>query len=225
MRYLPVFLILLSVYACTKKDGGNPSSLPFSEQVYTMEITNKWTSQYFNAPATAHFTNFIGLIHGKDTFMWKPGILANKGMENMAENGSNGVLYANLAAIVASKKALSRFGFTPPAINSVKTDTIKVNTDNSYISLGSMIAPSPDWFTGMHDYNLVQSGKWIDDVTVDIFAYDAGTEDGNAFTYDNPVSDPQQFITLIEPKQKTILFKNLFVQKPIASIRFRRLTP
>lgn len=48
-----------------------------------------------------------------------------------------------------------------------------------------MIAPSPDWFIAVRDVELYEKGKWITDKTVEVGAYDAGTDAGVNFTSPN----------------------------------------
>jgi hypothetical protein len=50
-----------------------------------------------------------------------------------------------------------------------------------------MVAPSPDWFVGVHDLDLLQGGDWAAQQTVTLHAYDAGTDSGA--TYDSKDRD------------------------------------
>ena len=61
-----------------------------------------------------------------------------------------------------------------------------------------MIGPSPDWFVGISGRSLLDgSGRWVPRLEVDLFPYDAGTEEGAEFSLDNPPTDPQGAITSI----------------------------
>ena len=68
-----------------------------------------------------------------------------------------------------------------------------------------MIAPSPDWFMGLNNFHLFRNNKWVDDISVDIRLYDAGTEDGDVFGYDNPATIPQQNISFLTPFNAAVL--------------------
>ena len=59
-----------------------------------------------------------------------------------------------------------------------------------------MIAPSPDWFVGVHDVDLLADGYWMDDLTIDLYAYDSGTDSGTGFTSGNQNTNPQAPITM-----------------------------
>ena len=65
------------------------------------------------------------------------------------------------------------------------------------LSITSMLAPSPDWFVGTDSLNLRQDGRWIDELTVDLPVYDAGTDSGSDFTSNNANTDPAELITQI----------------------------
>ena len=61
-----------------------------------------------------------------------------------------------------------------------------------------MIAPSPDWFVGVSGLNLWQDGAWVENRTVALFLYDAGTDDGEDYRSANAVTDPFEPIARIE---------------------------
>jgi Spondin_N len=86
-----------------------------------------------------------------------------------------------------------------------------------------MIAPSPDWFVGIDSYNLIQNGKWINDITIPVYGYDAGTEDGDVFGYANPATVPQQPINLMTPTNASVIANGNIVIAPFARVRFVKL--
>ena len=65
-----------------------------------------------------------------------------------------------------------------------------VSADHPFVSLVSMIAPSPDWFVGVADLSLHDGEGWVDSVTVDLYAWDAGTDDGTVYDAANAPSSP-----------------------------------
>ena len=76
---------------------------------------------------------------------------------------------------------------------------IEVNTEYPLASFISMIAPSPDWFVGVHDYNLCNTttGKWEDSRTRDLPPYDAGTDSGTRFTSGKANTNPREDIHIL----------------------------
>ena len=78
-------------------------------------------------------------------------------------------------------------------------DDIEVNSEYPLVSFITMIAPSPDWFVGVHDYNLCNTttGKWLDSRTRDLPPYDAGTDSGPNFGSSNQITNPKENIHLL----------------------------
>ena len=82
-----------------------------------------------------------------------------------------------------------------------------------------MIGPSPDWFVGVSGLSLLDSSnQWRQNYQVNLFPYDAGTEDGTEFTLSNLATDPQGVITSIRGTGK---FSNV----RMARLTFTNQTP
>ena len=190
---------------------------------YKIIITGIWKSPQHTIPATEHFTQFIGLIHSNECNVYSLGALATKGVENVAEIGSSTILKREMDSLIATNKALSKFYLTIPGIVGKDSTSINVNIKHSKISFESMLAPSPDWFVGIDSYNLIQNGKWITDVTIPVYGYDAGTEDGDVFGYANPATVPQQPISLMTPANASVIANGNAVIAPFASLRIVKL--
>ncbi len=139
-------------------------------------------------PDNAHYSPLIGATHLATTTFWQGGMLASTGIERMAEEGSQSPLDAEMAAAIASGVAEFLFrggGLAPtPGVEAVEFD---VTTAFPYVTLVSMIAPSPDWFVGVNGLPLIANGQWRDEVIVPLFPWDAGTDNGA--TYDSADAD------------------------------------
>lgn len=72
-----------------------------------------------------------------------------------------------------------------------------ISQSHPLVSLVSMIAPSPDWFVGIHGLNLLVNGDWPDELIMDLEAYDAGTDSGVSYTSSNQATTPQGSITRV----------------------------
>lgn len=122
------------------------------------------------------------------------GELASPGMELVAELGSNGTFNNEVNAAIANATADQwlQTGFAPFAANGVATlSNIAVSESFPLITLATMIAPSPDWFSGLDSYSLLDSiGSWKDNISIHVFPYDAGTEEGNGYSTSNSASSP-----------------------------------
>ena len=60
--------------------------------------------------------------------------------------------------------------------DSQKLKRIKLDNSHPYLSIISMVAPSPDWFTGLNDFDMrdEDSTHWLQEVILDLFPWDAG---------------------------------------------------
>jgi len=85
-----------------------------------------------------------------------------------------------------------------------------------------MLGPTPDWFVGVSGINLYNNSKWVADTTINLYTYDAGTEDGDMFGYNNPATTPQQNIHILQASQARVLANGNPALAPIATARFVR---
>ncbi|HYU24381.1 MAG TPA: hypothetical protein VEO74_04200, partial [Thermoanaerobaculia bacterium] len=60
------------------------------------------------------------------------------------------------------------------------------------VSAVAMIAPSPDWFAGAANVNLMENGQWVPSKTVDMFAYDSGGDDGTTYKAPDKDNNPKK---------------------------------
>jgi Spondin_N len=218
--FLHLLFVMLCIASCNKP---REEKISFSQARYSVEVTGKWALPDFTVPAGVHFTNFVGMIHNTNATLWQEGKLATLGIENVAEVGSSAALLLEIDTIIEKKNALSLIFFTPPGSISSKKANFYCNSDYSRLSFISMIAPSPDWFTGLSNFNLYENQRWITDTTFQLFVYDAGTEEGDVFGYNNPPTMPQQNIVRLEASKATVLSNGNPVLKPIATIRLVKL--
>lgn len=219
---ISLIAVVVLLESCRKQN--EPPPVPTAEARYRVVATLAWSRPQFSLPATnAHFTAFIGAVHHIDTFLWKPGGLATQGVEFVAEVGSGGRLNAEIDGIIAKGKALKRFAIPAPAVNGVFDTIFNFTLQHAAISFVSMIAPSPDWFVGLSSYSLIQNNQWVDDITVPLYLFDAGTEEGDIFGYDNPTTNPQQPIKPLSASMATVLANGNASLPAIGSIRFIKL--
>ena len=134
-------------------------------------------------PAGAHFSPLVGGTHDSGVTFWEVGGMATSGVQQMAETGNpTGVLADVNAAITAGTAGETIVGSGPAASPGSQTITFEATDDFSLLTLSSMIAPSPDWFVGVSGLELKDGGGiWQNEIIVDLFAYDAGTDGGTNF--------------------------------------------
>ena len=170
-----------------------------SSAIYTVTFQGNWTtaSTPGGVVGGAHFTTLIGAIHNDLATFWESGGTATAGVENVAELGSTGTfkseINANSNAVSVIEKSVSGGG------TGSATFEITLTNQHPLVTLLSMIGPSPDWFVGVSGLSLLNTqGQWVSTREVDLFPYDAGTEEGTEFSLSNPATSPQGVITSIK---------------------------
>ena len=150
-------------------------------------------------PSNPHFSGLIGATHNSQVTLWQPGEIASPGIELMAETGGKSTLEMEIETAMDDGtvgRVLSGGGINPsPGKVSL---TFEVRRDFPLVTLVSMIAPSPDWFVGVHDLSLMENGDWVDEMTVNLVPYDAGTDGGGTYDAANADTDPVEPIMRLE---------------------------
>ena len=67
-------------------------------------------------------------------------------------------------------------------------DPVRLTMDRPFLSIATMVAPSPDWFTGLSSWNAVNSADstWYDSFSIETYPWDAGTEFGTTYGINGP---------------------------------------
>lgn len=167
---------------------------PTAPARYRVTIVQEWgpTTHPTTLPSGWHTSPAVLAAHGEQGDMFLPDTLATPGIELMAEIGSTFTLLAELSAApdvgdVDTGRGIDRTG----------SDTLDVEVDgtNGYLSLVTMLAPSPDWFVGFAALQVYEGDTWIDRLVVDLQPYDAGTDSGTRFRSANLDTQPPQPIS------------------------------
>ncbi|MDF1809833.1 MAG: spondin domain-containing protein [Phycisphaerales bacterium] len=169
------------------------SALAQDSVEYQFEFISEWSAQTHptSFPSNPHFSSVIGATHTDSVSIWEPGGIATHGIERMAESGTNGTLLGEVNILIDQGNADQFFNMGGiPLSPGQRNSTITVNTDFPLISLVSMIAPSPDWFIGVHDINLREDGIWVRELVFDLDPYDSGTDSGTNYTSINADINP-----------------------------------
>jgi len=79
---------------------------------------------------------------------------------------------------------------------------LSLNSAHSLISTMTMSAPSPDWFSGFYNFNVVEetSGAWYDSFVIETYPWDAGTDSGSTYLADDMPIDPALWIYQLTPE-------------------------
>lgn len=149
-------------------------------------------------PSNAHWSQLAIATHQTENSILQMGTAASAGIELIAEEGNTSTFESEVTANPDADKFVIGGGLA--SAQGTITRSIQISSDYPFVSLASMIAPSPDWFIAINSENL-RSGNntvnngWKASYTVDVFPYDAGTEDGNGYNGSNLASNPIGVIT------------------------------
>lgn len=187
---LPVLLLLAacggsSPVAPIAPAAPSPTPAPAAAAVFRVTFDASWSAQSHptDIPRTPHFSRLIGGTHRATAGFWRPGALASEGIRLMAEQGRTSPLDSEVEAAIAAGHA--QRVLVGGAIDRSPDRVIlefEVSRDHSLVTLVSMLAPSPDWFVGVHDLDLIENGDWVREKVVVLQPYDAGTDSGETFS-------------------------------------------
>jgi len=161
---------------------------------FRITIISEWTpsSHPASRPSNSHFSPTVLINHGAPGDLFIVGSPASPGIERMAETGATGTLRAELAkdgsvSDISTGSSIFGIGQNSFEVTAARGDDM--------ISLVTMLAPSPDWFVGVRDVDLLGVDGWIDRLVLDLGNYDAGTDSGTGFRSPNADTDPAQVIS------------------------------
>ena len=181
---------------------------------YTVTFQGNWTtaSTPDGVVGNAHFTTLVGAVHNDMVTFWESGGTATPGVEGVAELGSTGTFESEVTAAGGNASLVKKSIAGSSTVTA--TFEIEVTNDHPLFTLLSMIGPSPDWFVGVSGLSLLDAqGQWLSEHEVDLFPYDAGTEDGDGFSLSNSPTSPQGTIMSIKGMGK-------FSDEPMAMLSF-----
>ncbi|MDX1420437.1 MAG: spondin domain-containing protein [Rubricoccaceae bacterium] len=189
------FLLLLALAA--------PAAAAQGAATYRVTFEATWSeaTHPVDFPPDPHFSGLVGATHEATASLWAPGELASAGIESMAETGSKTLLIAEAEALIAGGQAEAVLSGGGIAVSpgSVSLD-LEVSAAYSHVSLVSMLAPSPDWFVGVHGLDLYEGGTWAAERVVDLHVYDSGTDSGATYTApDDDTNPPEPLAQHVEP--------------------------
>jgi len=167
---------------------------------YTVILKNAWTpaTHPFEYPPAAaiggpHFSGVVGASHNASFTLFKEGSMPTPGLERLSEEGKPTPLDEEIRAAVASGTAGALFTSGPlrDFKDSIVT-TLRVDPTHPMVSLVAMIAPSPDWFAGVSDVNLLENGQWASSRTLQLYAWDSGGDEGTTYKASDRDNNPKK---------------------------------
>jgi hypothetical protein len=177
-----------------------PNPAPESTARYAVTFDSSWSASTHptDFPASAHWSGLIGGTHTSAVSFWTEGSLASEGIRRMAERGSKSPLDDEVSQAIAggtAQQVLSgpALGTSPGSVSM----EFEISEAFPLVTLVTMVAPSPDWFAGVSGLPLFQNSRWVDEVRVELYAFDAGTDSGVTYSAPDLETVPRQPIARI----------------------------
>ncbi len=210
------------IVVLTLAHAGAAGAADHSAARFEIAVDISWSAETapYEFPADAHMSGLIGATHHARYVVFRDGLTASSGLELVTENGRASILKAEFA----EAKRRRRLGtvIEGPALETAPgriTATFTTTRDHSLLSFVTMIAPSPDWFTGVADVELLKDGEWIEATQLPLWAWDAGTDSGDSYQADDSDTQPRQSTRLLATPH--VLIDGGLV--PIGTVQIRRL--
>jgi hypothetical protein len=161
-----------------------PTTVPEVSARYLLTFEATWSeaTHPVEFPPNPHFSGLIGATHSATVRLWEEGLAATAGIKNMAETGGKSPLDAEIEELIISGEACELISGGGIQVSPGAADVeFTASIDCPLVSVVSMVAPSPDWFVGVTGTRLLDDDGWIEELVLDLFAYDAGTDSGESY--------------------------------------------
>lgn len=189
---------------------------------YTVRVDATWTAgtHPVDYPGDAHFSGIVGATHNADYAIFKDGDIATDGLEALSERGAHSPLDDEIKAVIGKGNAGALFEsgalFSFPGKLEA---SFTADASHPLVSVVAMVAPSPDWFTGVASVPLRTNGKWVDEITLPLWVWDAGTDHGTTHHANDADAQPRQNTRLAAGPQ----FLGETGLRPVGTVTFARL--
>jgi len=187
-------LIFILLAGCSKNENVVIQPEPKLSARYNLTFNATWSAQTHpnEFPASAHFSGMIGMIHNSSVMLFTKGEIASDGIKNMAETGGKNPLKSEIQAFISNGTGSTLI--SGGGINSSPGEVsieFNIASSHSFVSVVSMLAPSPDWFIAVSNTNLIENNEWVTSKTIAVDIYDSGTDNGSTFrSPDEPTLPP-----------------------------------
>ena len=157
-------------------------------------------------------------MHNGDVSFWSDSAQASDGIESLAEDALRIDFVNEVSEAVNAGNAHDSFHSSwnnlRPTAN--KKVLFKPTKEFHLLSLAARIESSPDWFIGLDSYDLRPNGEWLQEVTIELYPWDAGTEDGTEFDSLNDDTNPPGIIANLRGQGR---FSNNPIAKLVIKLR------
>lgn len=194
------------------------------DAVYSLDFISNWTSSQHptDYPTAAHWSTLVGTTHNNSVSFWGFGQFASPGVKDVAELGVRTNIVSEINTSITNGNAYQLLEFPLGLGTLFSFEGINIDANFPYISLMSMVAPSPDWLAEIHNVKLTDgSGNWLPTLTVNVYATDAGTDSGATYMSADLATIPPQPISSLQnvlPFSDKIVVTFSFVLDQILSV-------
>lgn len=186
-----IFLLILS-YTLNVNAQDSCINGGINASIYDVTFESNWNEiDHSEIPTSAHWSNLLLVNHNTPNQFLEIGQLATTGIKDVAELGDNTAFSNEVQTAINNGDAQQLYtnAFSPNNATSTVTFEITVCNPYNYLTVVSMIAPSPDWFIAVNSFDItdIPLNSIDSPIVIDVFAYDAGTDDGiNYDSSDSP---------------------------------------
>ena len=152
-------------------------------------------------PADATFASVAFATHESTVSYFNAGEAASAGFKAFAETGSTALLVEELAAQTHNSNVFPRKagGTFPQGATAAQTfESHRASLGQDHLTFVASFSESPDWFVGARNIDLRPGGVWIEELEVDLFAWDAGTDSGADWDSADSAIDPPANVTSLK---------------------------
>ena len=173
---------------------------------YTITFESNWSNTTHphptnNFPSNAHWSKLVGATHNENVVFLEMGGNATPGIEDVAELGVNTLFFEEINHAIDEENSnqIIEGGNLSTSLGTIIIDDLITSEEFPLLTLASMIAPSPDWMIAINSISLIDTnGDWINEITMDLYPYDAGTDSGMDYDSSNMDSNPQEPISSLQ---------------------------
>lgn len=154
------------------------------------------------------FSPISGVSHSNRLSLFTVRGYADEGVAAIAKTGDNSIFLENAMAIMNKTGYIRSIDSTEGLTLPWKSGRVMLSVDcmRPFVTVLSMLAPSPDWIVQVSNKNLFdpRSRKFVSRISGNLIAYDAGVDSGSGFTdpanttLDIPTDPPKNIAPLSE---------------------------
>ncbi len=173
-------------------------------------------------PDDTTFASVVFATHGSSVSYFNAGETASPGLKALAETGATTVLVEEFKAETAASNVYPGHGggatFPQTAEQEQTFAASRASAGQSQLTFVASFSESPDWFVGARNIDLRRGGMWIEELTVDLYAWDAGTDSGADFDSADSPTSPAGNVTILKGAGK-------FSDTPIGTLTITMRVP